>query len=201
MLTGARGCRSGLAQADMGHACAAGTGVRPGPGVIVGLDGQWIRLKPGYRPLPAQRPCLGTPGQSGLASWVPQQPELTLCHGGISEQAEPAPEAAKESNKHLELQWGTPPTKYDSRESDDLCFGTGLDSLGIPDQTGLCLQQPDTVLDSALPGSTQPAKIGICSPLDPPQISVHLSTRGAQQGMQGVPSEEPDFLNDSPFPG
>ena len=176
--------------------------MRPGPGVIVGLDGQWIRLKPQYRPLPAQRQCLGMPGQSGLPSWVPQQPEPTLCHGGIPEQTQPAPETANEGNDHRELpQWGAPPTKYDSRESDDLCFGGALESLGIPDQTGLCLQQPDLVLDSALPNKPLLAKTGTCSSVAPTQISVHLSTGGAQQGMLRVPSDEPDFLNDSPFLG
>ncbi len=183
------------------------------PGVIVGLDGQWIRLKPGYGPFAAQDPGLSMPGQPAVHSqltslpiWVPNQPKQTFCPGrtaasGITEETEPLPQPAHETPDHLELQWGTPPTKYDSRESDDLCFGAGLESLGIPDQAGLALQQPSMGLDSDLPGNTQPIRTTICPPGDAPPITAPLSAAGAQLGISDVRSEEPDFLNDSPFPG
>ena len=187
--------------------------VSAGPGIIVGLDGQWIRLKPGCRPLPAQKPRQGAPGQPGVHDqptptpiWVPNQPKQAFCHGrvaasGIPEETEPIPQPAKETPDHRQLQWGTPPTKYDSRESDDLCFGGELESLGLPDQAGLALQQPGMVLDSDLAGDAQPFSTTICPPGDAPPITAPFLAAGAQQGISDVRSEEPDFLNDSPFPG
>ena len=177
------------------------------PGVIVGLDGQWIRLKPGCRPLPAQATqCLGVLGQPGVPcqptsvpSWAPHQPEQPERRRKLPEGTEPLPEASTKAAGHQELQWGTPPTKYDSRESDDLCFGGGLESLGIPDQSGLSLQQPGMGFDLELPGSTQPVKPDRSDRQSP--ITVLLSAQGARQNILDGRSEEPNFLNDTPFLG
>ena len=61
----------------------AGVAVPSGPGVIVGVDGQWIRLKPGFGPLPypAQRwTGLGTLGSLGRPRHCPAGP----CPGSMS---------------------------------------------------------------------------------------------------------------------
>ena len=197
-----------MAEQFLGRYCVAGKGVRAGPGVIVGVHGQWIRLRPGIRPPPAQQHCLEPPSvpsqPTPLPTWPPHRPERPFCKGRTPEETEPLPDAATVAPDHRELQWGTPPAKYDSRESEDLQFGCELEPLPAPDQSGLFLQQPElppSGLDPVMPGSTKPVKtttrpLGNC-----PTITVTLSTGGAQQGTSDVLYEESGFLNDTPFPG
>lgn len=93
----------------------AAMGVPSEPGVIVGLDGQWIRLKPGNSPLSPQRPGrplpLNLPGPSGhLPSWprqqVPQQvlPQWDCCASPSGQPGLPRV-TTDAASQELELQW------------------------------------------------------------------------------------------------
>ena len=85
-----------------------------GPGVIVGVDGQWIRLKPGFGPLPYPAQRLDRPRRSeqtgSLSGWAlhsisEHEPYLNQ----PPEQAQLPARASVEPDQDPRPQWGMQP--------------------------------------------------------------------------------------------
>ena len=132
----------------------AGVAVPSGPGIIVGMDGQWIRLKPGFGPLPYLAQPFDRSGHSGqpgqteaLSGWaLPRVNEHGPYFNNPPEQAQLPAHSPVEPDQDPCLQWGTQPDQAtqhsDSHCSEDLQSANQFTGFPVSDQALLLDQQP-----------------------------------------------------------
>ena len=184
----------------------AGAAVPSGPGIIVGVDGQWIRFKPGFGRLPYPAQPLDRSGQPGqteaLSGWALPRvhkhgPHLNNC----PEQAQLPAHSPVEPDQDSCLQLGMQPDQAtqhsNSHCSEDLQSADHFTGFPVSDEALLLDQQPGLApsqLDQDITTYDQWIRSAA-------QDGQHLGHSGqapeAQQGMLQEPCEEQGFPSSS----
>lgn len=177
-----------------------------GPGIIVGVDGQWIRFKPGFDPLPYPAQPLDRSGHSrqpgqteALSGWALPRVNKHGPHlNDRPEQAQLPAHSPVEPDQDPCLQWGMQPDQAtqhsESYCSEDFQSADWFTDFPVFDEALLLDQQPGLApsqLDQDI--TTYDQWVGSAA-----QDGQHLGQAPeAQLGMLQEPCKEQGFLSSS----